>query len=380
MCTPTLPRRFAPGFCLAILLFPGAVPVEADGQRPSTAARRAAHAGAYLERLQPYGFSGVVLVARGAQVLYRDGHGMADRENRVPFRASTLFDVGSLTKQFTAAAVLKLASEGKLAVTDSIGRFFADVPPGKRGITVHQLLTHTAGITDDQLTSDYVRVSRDSMIARTMRAKLLAAPGEQHAYSNVGYSVLAAIVEQVTGESYEAFLRRALFRPAGLRETGYTIPVALRAHLATGYRRDVRWGIGADSMAATGGDAWNLIGNGGLYSSVGDLQRWTSALLDGRVLPREWVARMLTPHVLAIAEYRQRDAPLYYGYGWYVWRPAGRTVVFHDGGNGISYASVRLYRDDNTTLVYASNTSAYAERRDLPVEALNRIMLGDTVA
>jgi CubicO group peptidase (beta-lactamase class C family) len=215
-------------------------------------------------------------------------------------------------------------------------------------------------------------------VARALAARLAAAPGARHAYSNLGFSLLAAVVEIASGEPYAAFMDARLFRPAGLRETGYAFAPSMRARLAAGYRDGARWGIGVDSTAATHGEFWNLLGNGGLQSSAEDLHRWARALLAGRVLPPAAVAELMAPHVLAIREYREPGAPLYYGYGWYVWKRPGASVVFHDGGNGVFYASLRLYPDDGRVLAYGSNVSTFTDVTFMPVPALDRIMLGDS--
>ena len=346
----------------------------ADAQ--SATPERTARAGLYLSRLQGYGFAGTLLSAHGDAVTLTSGYGSADRERGIPFGPRTLFDIGSLTKQFTAAAILRLAADGRLTVHDSVGRFLRDVPPAKRGITLHHLLTHTSGLPMG-LGGDYRRVSRDTLVARALAVGLASAPGARHAYSNVGYSLLAAVVEIASGLPYETFLQTRLFRPAGLRETGYTFAPSVRSRFAVGYVDGARWGIGIDSTAATRGEFWNLLGNGGLQSSVEDLHRWARALRAGRVLPPGAVAELMRPHVLAIREYREPGAPLYYGYGWYVWERRGKTVVFHDGSNGIFYASLRLYPDDDRMLAYGSNVSTFASVT--PIPAIDRILLGEAV-
>jgi CubicO group peptidase (beta-lactamase class C family) len=371
-------RNRLPAFCsLFVVILIGSSCGVAMEQR---SLRRAdLRAELYLERLEAFGFSGAVLVAPLDSAASSRGYGLANREAGTSFEPTTIFDIGSITKQFTAAAILRLQADGRLSVQDSIGRFFPAVPEDKRGITLHHLLTHTSGLPMG-LGGDYRRVTRDSLVTGGLSAELNAAPGEAHGYSNLGYSLLAAVIELVSGQSYEEFLRDRLFRPAGMVETGYTIETGARPRLAVGYEGGERWGIGTDSTAATGGQFWNLLGNGGLQSSVVDLHRWAVALLEGAALPPHEVAELFRPHVLAIESYRDPGTSLYYGYGWYIWeRPSG-PIIFHDGGNGIFYASLRILPGQSRILAFGSNTDEFTMTRATPVLALTRIVAGEDVA
>ena len=168
----------------------------------------------FLADTLPRGASGSLVAARDGEMVHCEGFGMADREARVAAGCDTVYDVMSMTKQFTAAAILKLEMMGKLAVTDPIGKHIGPVPADKRGITLHQLLTHTSGLVE-ALGGDYERQTRRAMLAAALASELQARPGAEYAYSNVGYSVLAAIVEQVSGVGYEAVPRAAPVRPGG---------------------------------------------------------------------------------------------------------------------------------------------------------------------
>jgi CubicO group peptidase (beta-lactamase class C family) len=332
----------------------------------------------YLSRLEKFGYSGAVLVAKDDRLLLETGYGLANRQPRVPARADTIFDIGSLTKQFTAAAIVLLESDSKLRVTDPISKYLKDVPPDKQGITIHQLLTHTSGLPGD-FGGDYEKISRDELVRRAMASKLNDPPGERHAYSNAGYSLLAAIVELVSGQSYESFLRKRLFGPAALSSTGYTFSAPLSERLARGYSSGKDWGIGAERAAATGGDYWNLIGNGGIHSTVGDLYRWMYALERGKVLTKDARAALFRPHVVAIANYRNSGTPLHYGYGWYIWKqPSGKTLIWHLGGNGIFNAAVRHHVDERAFVIYTSNVSEFHDP-DYPVPAIERMLTGQPV-
>ena len=334
---------------------------------------------AYLTRLEGFGFSGAMLVAKDGRIQFQKAYGLADRDRAVPFRTNTIFDVGSVTKQFTATAILILESEGKLAVTDSIGKFFGNVPADKAGITLHHLLTHTAGLAIG-FGGDYERVSRQEIVETAMKSPLASRPGSRHAYSNAGYSLLAAVVEIASEQSYDAFTTARMFRPAGMASTGYFLPAAMHSRMAVGYEGETEWGIGADRAAKTEGNLWNLIGNGGVHSTVEDLNRWMVALEGGHILPAAALKKLWEPKVLVRENYGNTGAPLHYAYGWYVLEsPAGKTRIWHLGGNGIFNCAVRWQVEDRTLVVYGSNVAEFHDPA-YPVPAVERMLAGEEVA
>lgn len=333
----------------------------------------------YMSRLEGFGFSGALLVAKDGKVLVESEQGLADRVRKIPVKADTLFDVGSVTKQFTSAAIMALESDGKLSVDNHISKYFANTPEDKRSVTIHHLLTHSAGLEMDFGDGDYEKVSRDEIVRRAMQSRLRSAPGERYAYSNAGYSLLAAIVEIVSAKKFDTFLRERLFAPAGMTSTGYSFPKEQVHKFARGYRDGEDWGVGAEKSSATGGEFWNLIGNGGVHSTVGDMKRWMAALEAGKVLPKESVEKFFRPHVQITANYRRSNTPLHYGYGWNVWeQPNGKTLIFHLGGNGVFNAAARYHRDDRTVVVYLSNVSEFHDP-SYPVPAIERIVAGEIV-
>jgi len=155
----------------------------------------------YVRELAGYGYSGSVLVEQHGEVVLDQGYGLADRAHNMPFTADTLFDIASISKPFTAAAVLRLEMRGKLKVEDKLGRFFPDAPPDKAAITLHQLLTHTSGLPES-IGQEYDPLARKGFLRRVFATKLLFPPGGRFSYSNVGYSLLAAVVEQVSGKPF----------------------------------------------------------------------------------------------------------------------------------------------------------------------------------
>lgn len=310
------------------------------------------------------GFAGVLLVAKGGDVILAKGYGMADRDKKIPVTADTVMCIGSVTKQFTGAAILKLEAQGKLNVTDPITRFFKDVPADKAGITLHHLLTHTAGFADALGDDDQV-IGRDEYVRLALTSKLPSKPGERHRYSNVGYSLLGAVIELVTGQSYEQYVHDHLFVPAGMTKTGYRLPKWAPGELAHGYLRDGKdWGTARDKPGDADGPYWHLRANGGLLSTAGDMYRWHLALLGEAVLPKAAKNKYFTPHV--------PEGPVggsHYGYGWVIDRtPRGTRVITHNGGNGVVAADCYRFLDDDVFLFIASSVagqSAIAASDDL---------------
>ncbi|QXJ22388.1 beta-lactamase family protein [Actinomadura graeca] len=308
----------------------------------------------FLDATLPRGSGGTVVAARGGRLVHCKGFGLADHEKRIPARCDTAYDVMSMTKQFTAAAVMKLEAMGRLRVTDPIGRFLGPVPAGKRGITVHHLLTHTAGLDDDDIgIDDYDPVSRDGMVATVLGSRLQSAPGAEFHYSNQGYSLLAAIIEKVSGTGYERFLSRYLFTPSGMTRTGYVLPRWDRDQIAVEYDENgERQGRPFEHPWAADGPYWGLRGNGGIISTPRDMFRWHRALRSGAILPAGAKRRMFRPHV-HIGEHNGFD--LSYGYGWAVTRSGGGRLVRHDGGNDWSYGEFARYLDDRVMVFWITN-------------------------
>lgn len=306
----------------------------------------------YMSRVNKNGFSGSILVAKTRKIILSKGYGLADRERNIPITNQTVFTVGSITKQFTGAAILKLQMMGKLNVNDSITKYFDNVPEDKKAITLHHLLTHTAGFPG-AIGGDFEPVTRDEFIKLAMETKLQRKPGELYEYSNVGYSLLGAIIEIVTGESYEKFLNERLFKPAGMNKTGYRISQWNSDDLAHGYQGEKDWGTLLDKPWADDGPFWHLRANGGILSTVEDMYQWHLALLGNKILSNESKKAYYTPH---IPEGEGSDSD--YGYGWAIFTTPRKTrLIAHNGGNGIFAADFLRYLDEDVVIIGLSNTA-----------------------
>lgn len=364
-------------------------PPPADRSAPagdSTAAEEAGAAGgagtaseplavmldSYLGRWEPFGFSAAVLVAREGKVVLEAGYGLADRGAGTPLTADTLLDIGSVSKQFTATAIMKLADRGDLRVEDSIAEVLRDVPADKRAITIHHLLTHTSGVSD--FGKEAAGETRDALVASWLARPFTAPPGTEYEYSNLGYAVLAAIVEVVSGVPFEDFLHAELFAPADMRRT----------RLA--WESDDRW-AGLDVALGYGGFAdpcggedprgrpasFRLRGSGSVLSTVGDLLRWETALTGGRILEPDSLRLLSAPHTTAEADF------LAYGYGWRIQQtPRGTKVVWHSGLEGAFSAMYRRYEDEDLVLIFLSNRSVDGvPMRNIMARPAREGLLGD---
>jgi CubicO group peptidase (beta-lactamase class C family) len=346
----------------------------ASGRLSSTDAALGASLDGCLRRWEAFGFSGAVIVAHAERMLLRSGYGLADRSREIAVTPETLFDIGSLSKQFTATAVLKLAEAGKLRIDDPIASILPGVPEDKRPITIHQLLTHTSGVSDFGRDTD--RENRDQLVGAWLDRPLTSLPGTTYEYSNLGYSVLAAIVELVSGQSFETYLHHALFEPAGLRDTILSWEAAQASRgkvVAMGYGGFADPCGGEDPRIEDTG--WRLRGSGCVLSSADDLLRWGRALGDGRMLGRDWVGQLFRPYTKAEADF------LSYGYGWRLQTTSrGTRVVWHSGLEGAFSAVYRRYVDEDLTIVFLTNRSIDGvPMRDLLVRPAHEGLLGNLV-
>jgi CubicO group peptidase (beta-lactamase class C family) len=305
---------------------------------------------AYLTRLSAFGFSGAALVATGGQVVLSKGYGMANREKAIPYTSATISDLGSITKQFTAAGILKLEMQGKLRTDDPISRYLPGVPADKSAITLHQLLTHSAGLRAEYGGADEEDISRDDLVKKVLSTPLAAKPGERFEYSNENFSLLAAIIEIASGRSYEQFLHDELFVPAGMTETGYLLPKWAPDSLAHGYKEDgADWGLVYKRGWRPEGPGWYLAGNGGIHSTLADLYKWDRALTGDAVLNAAERKKLFTPYVATLGGG-------HYAYGWGVQQSSrNTTVISHNGGNTVFTADFRRYVDEGTTIIAFSN-------------------------
>jgi len=291
-------------------------------------------------------FSGSILVAREDRVLLTRGYGLADRTRGVPNTPATKFRIGSLTKAFTAAAVLLLQEDGSLDDDDPLARFIPDYPAGDR-ITLRHLLSHTSGIPNFTALPEYDDYSQHpatwpGTIALFKDLPLEFEPGSRFRYSNSNYIVLTYVIEQAAGCTYAQFLQQRIFEPLGMHDTGYDHNDPALPEMSCGYAFDSDAG---ELREASHIDMTVPGGAGGLYSTVGDLFLWHRALCDDRLLTPASRELMFTP---------VRNG---YGYGWTIQTAfADRLTISHQGGINGFLSVIWRFPDEDLLIVALSNS------------------------
>jgi CubicO group peptidase (beta-lactamase class C family) len=274
-----------------------------------------------------------VVVTRGNETLVERAWGLADVSSGRKAEPPTTYEVASLSKQFTAALVLKLVDRGRLSLGDTLGRFFDGLKPEFRGITVEQLLNHTSGLKGDFRGSPEQMaarpITRDSLVALAARDTLATKPGTKYIYSNTGYMFAGAIVEKLSGKSYAEALRDEIARPLGLKSLARC--TTDKSGGAESYVRSAR----EKPRPVPSFHPSVTLGNGGVCTTAGDLARWNRALHGGRVLSETSYRAMTTPRGAASAGN--------YGLGLYVRpEPWGTKVILH-GGTTAGYSAANLW-------------------------------------
>jgi CubicO group peptidase (beta-lactamase class C family) len=327
-----------------------------------------------LSRYAMYGLSGSVLLAIDGVTVLEKGYGLADRERSIAATAATLYDVGSIAKTFTAAAVLRLVEENRLELTDSLATLFPDVPPEKRGGTIHQLLTHTAGFALDPAHAGIAAAdSPDTFVAKAMSSASHSAPG-RYAYSNLGYGLLAILVDRLAG-GFRAVVNETLIARARLTQTTWwrdSLALAIPG-AAVGYvfsdRENVLSPEPAFSRGGPRSPVWSKwpLGAAGIVSTVGDLDRWLDALHGGRVLSPALTRAMFT----------RQDSTGSQGYGWTVTSRGTVGTAIYRGGSRTGFNSMlALYPEQRARLVFALNQSVESQWHSLVWRTLERAITG----
>lgn len=321
---------------------------------------------AYLEPFSQTGnFIGTVLVARGGRILFRQSYGMANYELRVPDSNETRYHIASVSKPFTAAAILQLQEQGRLSVSDHVSRYIPDFPNGDR-ITLDNLLTHASGIPDINDLEDYDTFARsphtvEQLVAKYAGLPLEFEPGSHYRYSNSNYNLLALVLEKVSGESYEDYLRDHIFGPVGMQDSGPDGEASrLIPSVAAGY-----YPAGISGFEKAPYLDWsNKTGNGSLYSTVDDLYRFDRALNTDALL------KSITRQKYFV-EIDGADNL----YGWYLFKRLGHRLMAAKGHGPGFTAELDRFPDDDVTIILLSNSYETAEQ-DPIAKALAGIVFG----
>jgi len=295
-------------------------------------------------------FMGSVLVAKAGEVIFSKGYGYANIAHDVPNTSETVFRLGSLTKQFTAVAVLQLYERGLLDVKDPVSRYIPDYPNGEK-ITIHNLLNHTSGIPSFTDFDEFNDINKndmeiDEIIELFSNRDLEFDPGEMFKYSNSGYLLLTKIIEVVSGQSYEEYLNKNIFIPLNMDNSGLDDYFTVVPNKAEGY---IFWDGNYQydeyvSMSIP-------LGAGGLYSSIEDLYIWDRALYGNEILRENAMDLMLSRSILLDSS----DMSKYYGYGWFISEVDGKVKYSHSGGIEGFVSYIARYPDVDMTIIILSN-------------------------
>jgi CubicO group peptidase (beta-lactamase class C family) len=339
-------------FAVALLAAPQAA--------PDFSSRADAYVDAYVRQGK---FRGAVLVAKDGKPVFRKAYGYANSEWEIANTTDTKFRIGSITKQFTAMAILQLVEAGKIKLDDPVKKYYAEAPQAWDNITVHHLLTHTSGIPSYTSLPNFFRdkarepLKPAEIVKLTQEKPLEFEPGAQHKYNNTGYVLLGYIIEKVTSQDYGNYVRNNIFGPLGMKDSGYDSHFEIIKKRANGYSPD---GKNAPYLDMTLPHA-----AGALYSTVDDMLIWDQALTAGKLISKESYEKMFTP---------EKNN---YAYGWVVNAFGGRKETAHGGGiHGFNTFFIRYPAERVAVVVFSNINGPHADRMG---KDLGRMYFGESV-
>ena len=288
-------------------------------------------------------------VVQDGRVVKQQAYGFADLEQKVPVTPDTVFEIGSITKQFVAAALMTLVEQGAIDLDQPASRYLSDLPPAWHEVTVRQLLTHTSGIPDFEEILGYgayrTPTTAQQLLAVAAAKPMDFAPGTQWHYSNTGYYLLGLIIEKVSGAPYLSLIEKNILARAGMTRTRSSVPTEVIAGRASGYALEDDRLVNRDAIQPTAVGA-----AGDLVSTTGDLVQWNAMLDAQSVLTTESYAQTWTNHALA------DGSPSGYGFGWFVSPVRGHRVQEHSGGTAGFSADILRLPDDRVTVIVLTNS------------------------
>ncbi len=289
-----------------------------------------------------------LLVSRGGKIVQAEGFGLANVELQVPVKPETIFQSGSVGKQFTATAVMMLVEEGKISLDDPLTKYFQDAPAAWKEVTVRELLSHTAGFGDYPAKFNFRKDWTEPELLKLVEGIPLAyPPGTKWEYSNLGFLTLGILIHRVTGEFYGDFLQQRIFQPLGMQTTRIISESDIVPNRAAGYRL-VKGELKNQEWVAP---MVNTTADGSLYFSILDLAKWDAALYTEKLLKRPSFDEMCTPAMFKNGQ-PNKDG---YGFGWFINDRHGHHVVSHDGAWQGFETTIARYVNDQLTIVALTN-------------------------
>ena len=289
-----------------------------------------------------------LLVTRDGKVVRSEGFGLANVELQVPVKPETIFQSGSVGKQFTATAVMMLVEAGKIGLNDPLTKYFPDAPPSWKNVTVRELLSHTGGFGDYPKNFNFRKDWTEPQLLKLVESIPLAyPPGTKWEYSNLGYLTLGILIHRVSGEFYGDFLQKRIFQPLGMQTTRIISEADIVPNRAAGYRL-VKGELKNQEWVAP---AMNTTADGSLYFSIVDLSKWDAALYEGKLLKRSSFDLMWTPVKLKNGQPNKAG----YGFGWFIEQRNGHRCIHHDGSWQGFETAIDRYVDDHLSVVALTN-------------------------
>jgi CubicO group peptidase (beta-lactamase class C family) len=289
-----------------------------------------------------------LLVVRGGQVVRAQGYGFSNVELQVPVKPETLFQSGSIGKQFAATGVMMLVEEGKVGLDDPLTKYFKDAPAAWQQVTVRNLLSHTGGFGDYPEKFDFRRdYTEDELLKIVEGLPLAYPPGTKYAYANLGYLTLGVLIHRVTGKFYGDFLHERIFAPLGMSTTRIINEADIIPNRSSGYRL-VKGELKNQEWVSP---MMNTTADGSLYYSILDLAKWDAALYTEKVLKRSSLEQMWT--VATLKDGKPNSGK--YGFGWFIGDVHGHHVVEHEGAWQGFTGNISRYVDDKLTIVVLTN-------------------------
>jgi len=293
-----------------------------------------------------------VAIVQDGKVERAKGYGMANVELSVPASENTAYQLASVTKQFTATAILMLVEEGKLSLDDPVTKILPDLPTAWEKVTLRHLLSHTSGIKNYTSTKDFDKTMRKDFTQREIldlvaKEPLEFAPGEKWNYSNTGFFLLGMVIEKVTGKSYGAFLEERIFQPLGMMHTRVNDLNVILPNRAHGYSWNGKELRNGEYVSPT-----QPFAAGALISTVSDMVKWDAALRTEKLVKKSTLDQMWTPAPLA------KGQTANYGFGWQVERVNGHRLISHGGGIPGFSTQISRFVDDKLTVIVLTNSDS----------------------
>lgn len=288
-----------------------------------------------------------IAVVKNGRVVKMQGYGLANVELNVPVTKDTVFEIGSVSKQMTAAAIMLLVEDGKINLDEKISKYLPNTPESWKNVSVRHLLTHTSGIKSYTGLSGFAlseRMTRDDFIKKIAAEPLDFPTGERYTYSNSGYSLLGYIIESASGKNYWVFMRERIFAPLGMTATFDRDPQFIVPNRADGYE----WANGR--LVGRDYELTDLFAAGAIVSTIEDLTRWEAGMAGDKFLKAESKAQMWTPLTFNNGEH------FGYGFGWNVTDFRAHKLISHGGQTAGFAANVSRYVNDNTTVIVLTNS------------------------